>query len=284
MKRALILGFFAFGAIAMTGCENGAATDGGGESHADTTHTVAPEANTQDAPTQFEGGGLKIYSLENSTAYPNSKLKMTNPPSGVDLAGGNNKFEFETTDYELGAQTPDASENGLANSGKGQHLHFILNNGPYSAKYEGAFEQELEDGHYVMLAFLSRSYHMSVKSPDAYVLKQFVAGQPSGFKEANLKAPHMFYSRPKGTYKGDDTKKIMLDFYLVNCDLAADGYKVKANINGNDFTFAKWVPYVIEGLPMGENKISLELIDAEGQTVASPFNPVERTFMLEEGA
>jgi hypothetical protein len=32
----------------------------------------------------------------------------------------------------------------LANSAKGQHIHFIVNNGPYSAHYSNNFEKELK--------------------------------------------------------------------------------------------------------------------------------------------
>lgn len=285
MKRFLIAGICAFGLLAFTACESSASSESSGNDQATQENSEMSGGTSDVAVTTFEAGGLKVYSIENEAEFPDAKLKMTNPPSGVDLAAGKNKFVFESEGFDLGAQTKDAVEMSLANSAKGQHIHFILNNGPYTAQYEPNFEQDLEDGHYVMLAFLSRSYHMSVKNPNAYVLKQFVAGQPGGFKEADLKAPHMFYSRPKGAYKGpEETKKVMLDFYLVNCDLSTSGYKVKATINGNAFTLTKWVPYAIEGLPMGENKISLELLDAEGNTVSSPFNPVERTFTLEEGA
>ena len=44
----------------------------------------------------------------------------------------------------------------------------------------------------------------------------------------------------------------------------------------------EWVPYYIEGMPMGENTIKLELIDAEGNLIEGPFNVVERTITLSE--
>jgi hypothetical protein len=159
-----------------------------------------------------------------------------------------------------------------------------LNNEPYHAHYGAEVEMDLKDGHYTLLAFLSRSYHESVKSAGAFMVTQFNAGQPESFKELDLNAPHMFYSRPKGEYKGEDAKHLLLDFYLVNCDLGASGYKVRATINGTDFTLTKWVPYIIEGLPMGEATIKLELLDAEGNLVNSPFNPVERKVTLSPAA
>jgi len=35
-------------------------------------------------------------------------------------------------------------------------------------------------------------------------------------------------------------------------------------------------------LPMGENTISLQLVDSEGNYIEGPFNKVERTITLEQ--
>ena len=99
---------------------------------------------------------------------------------------------------------------------------------------------------------------------------------------ADLEAPHLFYSRPKGTYKGADTEKVMLDFYLLNTTLSAEGNKVKATINGQEFTIDTWQPHFVEGLPMGENSFKLELVDKDGNYIEGPFNRVERTVTLSE--
>jgi hypothetical protein len=168
-----------------------------------------------------------------------------------------------------------------ANSAKGQHIHLILNNEPYIALYETNHEEELEEGNYVALSFLSRSYHESLKHPSAYVLRQFTVGDAEA-EEVDLTAEHMFYSRPKGEYTGADTENVMLDFYLVNTELAADGNKVRATVNGEEFMIDNWQPYVLNGLPMGENTIQLELLDNDGNVIPGPFNTVERTITLSE--
>ena len=77
---------------------------------------------------------------------------------------------------------------------------------------------------------------------------------------------------------------MMLDFYLVNCNLSPNGYKVKATINGTEFMLTKWEPYFIEGLPLGESTVKLELIDKSGKLVNSPFNGMERKFTFENRA
>lgn len=189
-------------------------------------------------------------------------------------------YTFDVQNYELGIPTEDYETRGIANSGKGQHIHFIVNNGPYAAHYMPGVNENLEAGNYVVLAFLSRSYHESVKSADAFHVENLVVGDVEA-DSADLTAPHLFYSRPKGTYKGADTEKVMLDFYLLNTTLSADGNKVRATINGNEFTIDEWAPYYIEGLPMGRNEIKLELIDAKGNLVPGPFNSAERAITLE---
>ena len=214
---------------------------------------------------------ISITKVEGSPEYSNSVLKM-NEPIIVDEGY---KFSFDVNQYELGTQTLKDFDYQLANSAKGQHIHFIVNNGPYSAHYENIFSKKLKDSSNVILAFLSRSYHESVKNKNAFVLTQV------GEKNIDLNNEFLFYSRPKGTYKGVDTEKLLLDFYLVNTEISANGNKVRATIQDKEFIIEEWAPYYIEGLPKGEIKIKLELIDASANLIDSPFNPSDRTVILE---
>lgn len=195
---------------------------------------------------------------------------------------GTFNFKIGGTDYKLGQQTPDADQKMCANSAKGQHIHLIIDNAPYLAKYEPTFKQDIEDGEHYLLAFLSRSYHESIKTVKASRALKVTAENNNFTASADIKEPMLFYSRPKGTYVGKkDTENIMLDFYLVNVKLGPD-YKVKADINGEIHLIDKWQPYMITGLPMGTNKITLTLIDKDGNAVDTPLNPVTREFELKE--
>jgi hypothetical protein len=245
------------------------------EKEADKTPDQAPVAD-RSMPTVMESGGLKVYPMDEPNEFPEAALELKPIESNKK---GESVFNFNVMGYELGVQTPTSADRGLANSDKGQHIHLIVDNGPYSAHYEPNFTQKLDPGSHVVLAFLSRSYHESVKNPTSFVLTQTTVGKGEGI-EVDLSAPHMFYSRPKGTYTGGDVDRILVDFFLVNTTLSPEGNKVKCSINGNEFVFTKWIPYLVEGLELGENNIRLELVDAEGHTVPSPFNPVERTFTL----
>lgn len=218
-----------------------------------------------------------------SPKFDDAILEMLAPMENeAEIESGLVKFSYNVKNYELATQTIDAAIKNCANSPDGQHIHLILNNEPYSAHYDAEFEKQLEAGHYVALSFLSRSYHESVKSYGAANVRQFTVGRPTeDLEAADLSDPHMFYSRPKGTYTGDDAKKVLLDFYLLNSELSEQGNKVRATINGQEFMLDKWQPYFIEGHKMGEMTIKLELLDAKGNLIPSPFNPVTRTVKLE---
>ena len=221
-----------------------------------------------------DSSDISITRVEGSPSYESARISLRD---SIYQSGEDYSFSFDIEDYELGVQTMNQFEYKLANSDKGQHIHFIINNGPYFAKYSNEFVQKLDRGNNVILAFLSRSYHESVKNPNAYYLDQI-----GDENKIDLSGQLLFYSRPKGVYKGEATEKVLLDFYLVNTKISPQGNKVRATIQGTEFIIDEWAPYFIEGLPKGEISIKLELIDSKGDLIDSPFNPSERKVTLQE--
>ena len=219
-----------------------------------------------------------LSKLEGSPIYDGASLSIEENSLKINEKGEVH-FDFKVDKYELGAQTRNSKKNGLANSAKGQHIHFILNNGPYSAHYDSNFDKTLDPGNNVVLSFLSRSYHESLKNSEAFSLIQLNVGEQEE-ESIDLSSPLMIYSRPKGTYEGDETKKLLLDFYLINTKISSAGNKVRATINGEEFLIEEWAPYYIEGLPLGEVIVKLELLDISGNLIETLFNPVERKVIL----
>lgn len=224
--------------------------------------------------------GLRVFAFNDSQNYPESQIRLNVPPAGGVVEPGPVQFDYDLSNFQLTRMTPHSNAEHLANSQEGQHIHNIVDNEPYTAHYTTEFTKELTEGDHVILSFLSRSYHESLKHKGAYDLRVVTAGKPAERMEFDLNAPHMFYSRPKGEYVGKDTEQVMLDFYLVNTELSQTGNKVRATISGTEFILDKWMPHIMEGLPMGENTIKLELIDNNGSLVPGPYNSVTRTFTL----
>lgn len=226
---------------------------------------------------------ITLEKLEGSPAYADAVLAMDAPADVKIPTVGEVDFNFTMENYELGQQTAGPNAEMLANSGKGQHIHFILNNQPYSAHYTPTFKKEIPAGVHHLVAFLSRSYHESVKNANSVVVKKLEVGEnPQDAQGLDMEAPTLIYSRPKGTYKGKDTENLLLDFFVLNTTLSETGHKVKATINGEAFTITEWAPHVIKGLPKGEVTIQLELIDENGKVIPGPFNTVTRKVTLAE--
>jgi hypothetical protein len=159
-------------------------------------------------------------------------------------------------------------------TGKGNHIHVILDNQPYEAYYELGQPFELRNviaGKHTLRVFPSRPWHESFKNDEAFQLVMFTvkgggdaskptttnSGQTVANNNANANAspatpregkdvsastagdvdpskPLLTYSRPKGEYKGEDADPIMIDFWL------SGGAKLKGD--GGEFR----VRYIID--------------------------------------
>ncbi len=218
-----------------------------------------------------------------SPEFPGAAISMKNVTAvAVGKDSARVSFEFALKNYELKSQTSDKDNKLCNNSDKGQHIHFILDNQPYKALYESKNDVVLANGteHYLM-AFLSRSYHESLKSKDAAIVYHFKIDKSGKLKKLkDPKTPMIFYSRPKGDYLGADTVNVLLDYYVWNCNLAADGYKVKSVImrpmsDPAVDTLSKWEPKFINNLS-GNCRIMLQLLDKKGRKVDGPNTEVTR--------
>src|SRR6266849_4944149 len=132
-------------------------------------------------------------------------------------------------------------------TGKGNHVHVILDNQPYEAYYDinQPFElRNVAEGKHILRVFPSRPWHESYKNEGAFQMVEFTvkgggdAAKPTttkdGEKVANANSsasptparegkdfapsnagdfdpskPLLTYSRPKGEYKGEDADPIM---------------------------------------------------------------------------
>lgn len=159
-------------------------------------------------------------------------------------------------------------------TGKGNHIHIILDNQPYEAYYELGQPFELRNviaGKHTLRVFPSRPWHESYKNDGAFQMVTFTvqgggdAAKPtttnSGQTMANNNAsatpttaregkemassnagdvdatqPLLTYSRPKGEYKGAEADPIMIDFWVTNAKLKGDGgeYRVRYIIDDDD--------------------------------------------------
>lgn len=211
------------------------------------------------------------------------------------------KGQIRVDGIALGVDTEQPRRKEIWNDPDGQSLHIFIDNQPYFSINE-AFIDSLDDieeyydqtadfeipfklqpGMHVIRAFPVRSYNESVKSDRAFTATVFYYQEKKGNPQIDLSQPYLTYNEPQGEY--DYGKKgqqpILLDFYLTNCDLSRDGYKVRLTIdNENQRILTAWQPYYIYGLKKGMHRIRLELLDPQNNYVSGLFNDVTRTIVI----
>ncbi|PSK93898.1 hypothetical protein [Taibaiella chishuiensis] len=258
--------------LALTACNNGGSNTT--EAPTDTTAAQQPAA---------PAGPITIKPVAGSPEFPDAQLGIKNVKA--ELQGSDSvkiTIDYDVKNYELKSQTSDAGTKACNNSKDGQHIHFILDNQPYTALYEPTrtFTVAVKSEHYLM-SFLSRSYHESIKTPKAGVLYHFSVDEKGKLSKLEIpKTPMIFYSRPKGEYVGQDTKNLLLDFYVYNTTLGADASKVKVDVNGTTFDIDKWQPYFIENAPMGDVTVKVQLTDKDGKAIEGVNTSVSRSVKL----
>ncbi len=246
-----------------------------------TTTNSDGEAQDSTAVADTTTSTIAVNPLSHAKEFPGATLKISSVTAekvGADSAKVTVKYDV--SNFELTAQTEH--EHHMANSHDGQHIHFILDNTPYAALYkpEHSVTVPLNSEHYLM-SFLSRSFHESIKTAEASKLIKFKVTADAKIEDIPVPdQPALFYSRPKGDYVGEDTKALLLDFFVTNGTIGADSYKVKAEINGQEFTLDQWAPYEVLNLPMGENNFKLTLVDKDGNAVTGDNVSISRKVNL----
>lgn len=201
--------------------------------------------------------------------------------------------------YALGVDSDFPRKKEIYNDKEGQSLHIIVDNQPYfsvdeaildslddveeyfdqTAEYEIPFK--LQPGMHVLRVFPVRSFNESLKGDNSFTASVFYYKTKKTDFQVDLSQPYLTYNEPQGEYSYNKNEPILLDFYITNCQLSKDGYKVRLTIDGtNQRTLVSWVPYYLYGLGKGMHTIQLELLDPDNKPVPGYFNDIQRTFTI----
>jgi hypothetical protein len=230
--------------------------------------------------------------VETKIIFPrNGELKKSAPVKG----------QIRVDGFALGVDTEQPRTKEIWNDSEGQSLHIFIDNQPYfsvnealidalddtedffdqTAEFEIGFK--LQPGMHVIRTFPVRSYNESVKSNKAYAASTFYYQDKKPIPGVDLSQPYLTYNEPQGDYETD--KKgllpILLDFYISNCELSKDGYKVRVTVDNEvPRILTSWQPYYIYGLGRGIHQVRLELLNPQNKPVSGIFNDVSRTISI----
>lgn len=244
-------------------------------------------AENADTMVVMKSTPINMTVVKGSPEFFGAEISMGDVSTKPDGENVKVTFNFNVKNYALKKQTEDAASKMCNNSEQGQHIHFIIDNEPYAALYEPTHSVSLpKNSEHYLLAFLSRSYHESLKNKEAAMMYHFKIDEKGNvMKMDDPGTPMVFYSRPKGEYIGEaNTNNLLFDFYPWNTSLGQNGSKVMARIQAENvdttMEITDWQPYFLHNMPIGKPKITLTLVDKDGNKVTGPMTEVTREFTL----
>jgi hypothetical protein len=225
------------------------------------------------------------------------------PRQGAVTRGNPVWMQVRMDGYALGANSPFDRAYEVANSDLGQTLHVVVDNHPYfpingpsiqpfneegfyynqSYKFEIPFN--LAEGFHTVRIFPARSFGESLKSEKTFQSTWFWIEKEGDISQADvLLHPYLTCNEPGDGAALTESLPVLLDFYVTNCELSSDGYKVRLTIDGKtQRTLVSWKPYYIYGLKKGKHTLRLELVDEKNKTLPGSFNDVQKTITIESG-
>ncbi len=241
------------------------------EAGSEQPQAVAGGETEGDAP---PSGPVRVVAGERTPVEGgNPQVRILAPRNGQRLASGPVSLRLQVRNWELQPEP-------------GQHVHVIVDNEPYiavrdvrqplnlSELVQRELGHELAEGTHVVRVFPSRAHHESIKTQGAFATVMFHYVSPTPNFTFDARAPLLTYSRPKGCNPVGE--RILLDFFVSNVELAADGARVHYEIGRARGDITSWVPHYIEGLRAGAHSVHLTLVGADGTPIAGPFNDTTR--------
>lgn len=243
-------------------------------------------------------GEIRVFAVDPTPEPDNVSVFLLFPDEDVRTTTPVN-IESRVEGYALGTDSDFPREREIYNDPEGQAVHIFIDNEPYFAINEAFIDSldahklyysqtmdfnipfALKPGMHVVRIFPVRSYNESLKGDNCFVARVFYWKVKKEMSGVDLSGPYLTYNEPQGEYDFDTKTPLLLDFYITNCQLSSDGFKVRLSIDGHvERTLTQWVPYYIYGLKKGTHQIRLELLDPENNKVPGIFNDTTRTIRI----
>jgi hypothetical protein len=209
-------------------------------------------------------------------------------------------MQVKVKGFPIGIDSSLMRKNEIFNSNMGQNIHLVIDDDIYIVKnsqridpfddegdyYEARYQfylPTLAPGKHTVRTFLCRSYNESLKTQRSFDVVQFYYKNKDIIKEEiDLRKPYLTYNEPSPDHLFKENEPVLLDFYIKNCELSADGYTIMLIIDKKVVReLDKWIPYYIYGLKKGKHEVELKLIDENDKVVPGISNDIKRTIRVE---
>jgi len=241
---------------------------------------------------------VRILPVKRTPEAEGSSVVVVMPKDGSVVRGNPVWLQVRVEGYPIGAASQFDRADEVAVSKQGQTIHIVVDNMPYFAVNEPALDPfneegwyyetnykfevpaQLSEGEHTLRVFLARSFGESLKGEMTFKATTFYVG--NGDKSPyDLSRPYITYNEPSNQLYLVEKTPVLLDFLINNCELSADGYKVRLTVDGKaSRLLTSWQPYYIYGLAAGKHTIRLELLNSSGVKVKGPFSDIQQTITV----
>ena len=241
---------------------------------------------------------IRVLPVKRTPESESSMVVISIPKKGAQIKENPVWVQTRVEGYPIGASSQFDRANEVAGSKRGQTIHVIVDDRPYFAVFEPALDPFNEEGWYyetsykfelpklgqgehIVRILLARSFGECLKGEYAHAATTFSVGKSSDGGAYDLSKPYITYNEPSNQMYLDENTPILLDFYVSNCELSADGYKVRLTVDGTTSrTLTAWQPYYIYGLKKGNHTIRLDLINSRGKVLSGPLSGAQQTITV----
>jgi hypothetical protein len=260
--------------------------------------TVAFGVEVQKKKTAADG--IRVLPVKRTPEAEASTVVVSLPKNGALVKGNPVFIQLRILGFPIGAASQFDRADEIAVSDLGQTIHVIVDNMPYfpvnepaldpfneqgwyaETSYKFEIPKRLSSGEHVLRVFLARSFGESLKGENSFYASTFFLGTEKESASFDLSKPYITYNEPSGLMDLTETMPVLLDFFVSNCELTSDGYKVRLVVDGSAVrTLTSWQPYYIYGLKRGKHTIRLELLNPSGTVMPGIFNDTERSFNID---
>jgi hypothetical protein len=257
---------------------------------------AASQSSQEDPSSSAKKEEIRILPVPRTPESNTTMIKIARPEVGYVVKDNPVWIQLRVDGFALGADSQFERSDEIAGSKLGQTVHVIVDDLPYfpinepainpfneegyfyntSYKFEVPFS--LSDGIHTLCVFPARSFGEGLKGEGTFQSTYFYVGKKKGTPAIDLSKPYLLYNEPSEHFYFSASQPVLLDFYINNCELTPDGYKVELTIDGKIHrALTSWQPYYIYGMTRGKHTIRLQLINGKEKASSHPSVNVERT-------
>ncbi len=244
--------------------------------------------------------GIRVLPVKRTPEAEASTVVIALPKDGATVKGNPVWVQVRIQGFPIGAASQFDRADEIAVSDMGQTIHVVVDNMPYfpvnepaldpfneqgwyyETSYKFELPNKLSSGEHVLRIFLARSFGEALKGERTYAASTFFMGSAKDSSKYDLSKPYLTYNEPSGLLDLRESMPVLLDFFISNCELTSDGYKVRLIVDGDAIrTLTSWQPYYIYGLKKGTHTIRLELLNPSGVVLPGVFNDTERSITID---